>query len=305
MLGAMGRVPCCVVFVALSWATVARAAPPAVPVPEGLDVQLFHPALTEGGTVGVDEVGPRHGAPFVGRALLHAAYRPLAVVEDGQVVPVVREVLQLDAVASVAVDRLRLGVVVPVVLFARMDGPGEAGLGDIDVAARVPVLPTDVSPVGVGLGARIEAPSSTTDAPLGGDALSWELDATVEGRAGPVRVVGAIAPGGGPRVEAGTAVLGARVDLRAGATVAVPAATLALEASGRVGLADPNDGSTARGWRSSTLAAEWLGSALFDLVGGAAVRIGAGTGLGSGMGAPLARLVLGVSWSGREAARDG
>ncbi len=167
---------------------------------------------------------------------------------------------------------------------------GEAALGDLAVDGKVMLLEEADGPLGVAVDGRLSLPTSTSANALGSPNVGWELSAVADERFADDRALVAANVGvrGGPQQALENITVDDYLTWRAGAAYdVVPRAALSAELVGSYNLKG--------GQADAALPIEaMLGAHL--LSDDVNLRLGAGAGLTSGIGAPNWRVVLGVDF---------
>lgn len=214
---------------------------------------------------------------------------------SGDVVAVVGPTTQTDVAGWVGGDRWRVGADVPVLVTSSAVTGDEAGLGDVGLEAKG-VVARAPKVLNAGLTARLDLPTSTLDAALGAGGVGWELAAILDHAAGPVHLHANVGYRGSPRAQVGDVTLNDAVALRGGASWsrAGGRSGLSLEVAATPSLAVPLSDPIGA-------PAEWTAGAWLPLGDALVVRVGGGTGLTAGAGAPDWRLLGGLStrWGAR------
>jgi outer membrane protein OmpA-like peptidoglycan-associated protein len=260
-----------------------------------MNAQLFRPSVDGSRTLWVDDAARSAEGPL-GRMLFHYTNNPLVyqqLGDGGQVtdtIGLLRNVMQADLVGGWSFDRARVGLVVPLYLFASGDSGNEVGLGDLALDGKVTVLDGD-SPIDVALQGRLGFPTATVSLlPLGNPGVGWELAAVASKRFGPVLLAANLGTRGGPSVELENVSLNDSFVFRAGGGYDFTEnAGAALEVVGALTYADAlsNDANSP----IEAMLTGW-GRPAGDVV----LRGGVGTGMTSGLGSPQLRLLVGVAY---------
>lgn len=286
----------------LLWWMAMALAQSDVAVPD-VNAQLYRPPVDAQRTLWTESSGsvtPR--LDVAPRLALHYAWRPLVYVIDtpversGEVVRLVSDVLQANAIARVAFDRVRLAVDVPIYLYQAGDlTTNGAGLGDLAFDGRVTVLDTDDAPLGLGFHARVSVPSSTVDAPLGSSGLGGELWASATHHVGErITLAGNLGVAVSPRQDLQNVLIDDALVFRAGgAYLLSPEGGISVDLAGQTGLSGPG---VSAGTPVEGLLGGWVQASQ-----NVAIRAGVGRGLTSGVGAPLLRTVAMVAFQPRPA----
>ena len=229
--------------------------------------------------------GARLWGQYVGRPLVYRwsdeTLEPEALVSD---------LLQLDAIGSVTWYRVRLGVDVPLYLFA--DGTQVVtgtGLGDMAVDLKATLMDTDDQVLGLALGGRLLLPTATVDAPLGQSGLGGEVELIADKRIGDLLLAANLGTRFAPEVVLENVVLNDQLYWRGGAGYAVTDGFgLSLDLAGQTQYGEPLSNAAASPIEG--LVGGW--GRLGDFV----LRAGVGTGLTSGVGSPAFRGLLAFAY---------
>ncbi|MFZ5475169.1 MAG: OmpA family protein [Myxococcota bacterium] len=226
------------------------------------------------------------------RAEVHSARDPLVwIYEDGEKVTLLSDLLAVEVLAGYTVGRLRAGVDVPLYLLAAGDlHDGSVALGDAAVDVKAVALDPEEMPVGLAVAGRLTLPTGREEVALGSGAVGYELSligsqrfdawtvaANLATRGVPVADLGGVA--WGPYFVARGAV-GRDIGDDAGASLELSAASVYASF-----LAD-----------AATSPVEVMGAGWYRVRDEAVVRLGAGTGLTQGVGAPLVRVIAAVGF---------
>ncbi len=260
-----------------------------------LNAQLFRPTIDGERTLWVDEAARAPEGPL-GRLLFHYTDDPLVyqwLGADGQTTETVRllgSVVQADLIGGWSFGRARIGLDVPLYLFADGDAGSEVGLGDLALDGKATILDGD-SPIDVALQGRLGFPTSTVSVlPLGNPGVSWEIAAIASKHFGPVLLAANLGTKGGPSTDLENVSLNDAFVFRAGAGYDFTESFgLALESSGAFNYAAPLD-------NDANSPVEGMLTGWGRPAGDVVVRGGVGTGITSGIGSPQLRLLLGVAY---------
>lgn len=286
----------------LAGVALAQDATTAGETPE-LDAQLFKPSIDAETTLWTDDSLVSHDFAGSGRLMASWANDPLVYVDDGgEAHELVGNLFVLDLLGAVSYRGVRLGVDLPVVLRSMGDDPGESGLADTRLHAKVRLLDRNKHPLGLALAGGLTLPTATTTAPLGSGGLGWSVQAVADKPLGPVVLAANLGTRGVPEAGLENVVWNDQLFARLGASWAVTDAQgLSLDVGGNFAyyeMANP------AGRPAEAMLGGWtrLGS---DLV----LRGGIGAGLTRGIGAPKVQAVLSLGWepgdSGGDADLDG
>jgi hypothetical protein len=274
-------------LIAVALALAESAAPPLV------NVQRFRPSIDAERTTWVDDSTVGEEGRFTGRLLASYTRDPLVYVyADGRVEPVVANLVQLDTLAGYTVGRVRVGLAVPVILRS-FGGTSEdvTEVGDVAVELKGAILRREAGRVGLAAYGRLGLPTGLADG-LSSDGFTGELGAVLDGDLGAVRLQGGASAILVPVWGFQNVTWGPQLDLRVGAGWAV---------TGDFGLAVDLDASTPFGGGEVDAAfpAEVLLGGWGRVGRSGLLRVGVGSGLTSGIGAPDLRAVVGIGFEPR------
>lgn len=267
-----------------------------VPVPE-LNAQLYHPPADSRYTLWTEDTSVSdEGAP-IARLMFGYVHQPFVfVADDGTRVPLLDKGLGVNLVGGYSVDRFRVSADLPIWLTANtqssaVENPSATGFGDLSVDVKGVGLDREVDPVGLALDARLVLPTSTMgDLPVGNGKVGWEVAAVVDQVFNDSVVVAAnVGLKGNARSEMTNVTFGDSAFVRIGAGYLINEdAGLSADLAGHfslpsfgVGAGTPVEGILG-GW--GRVGSDWI------------VRGGVGTGLSKGIGAPVARVLIGVGY---------
>lgn len=258
-----------------------------------INAQNFRPTIDGRRTLWTDDAtrGPHNQG--MARILFHYTDDPLVYeFDDGEVIGLVENVVQADVLAAYAYDRLRIGVDLPVYLYAAGNGNQEAGLGDVAADAKVTLLDGENAPLNIALNGRLSLPTNTVATALGDPTVGWEVAAIVDRSFGPVMLAANLGTRGGPKTELENIEVNDAFLFRTGMgyELVEETAGLSAELAGRVNFVQSNGGGTP---------AEWLVGGYGYAYDNLTVRGGFGSGFTAGLGAPDFRLMIGVGWEPR------
>ncbi len=165
-----------------------------------LNAQLYRTPVDARLTMWADDSSWAPGSYAMGRVVVNYMNDPLQYTySDGEVVGVLTDVLQANAVLGFSFGRVRVGVDVPFTLAALSDtSAGGAGLGDVAIDIKGNALDRGKWGTGLAFGVRGNVPTNTVDAALGENGPNVELQAIVDRRLGNAFVAGNV----GSRVTA-------------------------------------------------------------------------------------------------------
>ncbi len=212
---------------------------------------------------------------------------------------------QLDLGASFGLfGRVELSLMLPIIVHQAGVFPGQrmgattpAGFGHLMFQPKVAIFKEETAPVGLSVSLPLSFPTGNSDAWMGYPGMGFEPRVTVSRSFGPVQIMATLGYLFQPRseifnlIDDDKATLRAAVRFRATRWLDIGLEyTSAVRAEAPFANADEVSGELDLGVRA--------------LPGkGFAIRAGFGTGMPRGVPAPLARVVVGVSWS-RELLRD-
>lgn len=207
---------------------------------------------------------------------------------DDQVL--VGDVLQLDLIPAFSFKRLRLGVDLP--LYLTSSGTEVAtgtGLGDIALDLKGTLLDTDDAPLGLALAGRMALPTASVDAPLGNDGLGGELSLIVDKRIGDLLLAANLGTRFMPETALENVTLNDQFVWRAGAGYAITDDNgLSLDFAGQSNYSAPLSNAAAS--PVEAMVGGW------QRISNYVLRLGLGTGMTEGIGAPDFRAVLAFSY---------
>lgn len=213
------------------------------------------------------------------------------VDEEGAVVSVLADAVALNLSAAWARGPVRIGATAPAWLLTtgEVHDGSAALLGDPTLDGKLRLL--DDGPGGLALIGRLGTSLGADARQLGRSGPFGTLGAAAELRSGPVSLVLNAGFRAVPAVELGVDTLDDQVWVRAGGVwAATDALDTSLEVLAELPLGVPFD--------AQHQASSWLAGVHLRRPGGGVLHGGFGTALTQGVGAPAARLVVGVSWAG-------
>lgn len=256
-----------------------------------LNTQHFRPTVDGARTLWTDDSERLPEGHF--RAALHYADDVLVYeAEDGSSQDLLSSVLQADLMGAVALDRLRLGLVFPVLLTSASEVyPDEGGLGDVSLDAKLSLLDRRIAPLGLAAQGRLSLPTSTlAEMPLANPNPGWELSAVLDKELGDWLIAANLGVRGGNQVELGNVTLNDALSFRSALGYALgPDTGASLELAGRLPL-------SAEATNPAGAPMEWLLGGYRHLGSGLVARFGGGTGLTNGIASPDLRLVAAVGY---------
>lgn len=273
----------------------------AAELPE-LNAQVLH--ISPDGRAGValdDALLPRERQVF-GRAWVHYVNRPLvAVYTDGTEVAALSDVLAVNLLSGISFGRLQVDAHIPLYLSTWGDAiEAQPLLGDIEVGAKFVALDPETNPLGLAPVVRFALPVAGEVAPLGSRGFDGSFGAAASKDLGPWLLAANLGVRVLPEVELENATWGSQFFVRAGGSRQIgERAGASLELSAAAGLAETAGDAAAN-------PVELLAGGWYRATDRLVVRAGAGTGLTRGIGAPSARVLVGVGWEPpTERDRDG
>ncbi len=230
---------------------------------------------------------------WTARTELEWAHRPLSwVSSDDLVVHIVDHAVAANLGAAGSVGPVRVGVSAPAWLLttgAVHEGPAMV-IGDPTLDLKVAAVPHPEAPFGAALVGRLGIGLGASARQLGQAGPFYEVGVAVDGRGGPLG--GALNGGlrGVPDTAFGEVEVGDVAWYRGAVSVDVnDASAVFVEGFGEAPVASAV---------GNTVPLELLAGARFRDDGGFGVHGGVGRGITAGIGSPVLRLVVGVSWRG-------
>jgi hypothetical protein len=166
------------------------------------NAQIFRPTIDGRRTLWTDDATRGGHNQGTARLLFHYTDSPLVYeYDDGTTVDIVKNVVQGDVLAGYAYDRLRVGIDLPVYLYAAGNNGSEAGLGDLALDAKVTVVDGENAPLNIALNGRMNLPTNTVATSLGDPNVGWEVAAIADRSFGPVMLAANVGTRGGPKTE--------------------------------------------------------------------------------------------------------
>lgn len=160
--------------------------------PPAIDAQNYRHSVDSTHTLWTDDAGTAPTGYFSGRLGVNYAANPLVYYPlEGGEVGVLSNMLAVDVIAAVNISRLRLGIDVPLYLSANSDLTGaQNGLGDMALDLKGTIIDHKDAPIGLAMAGRVGLPTSSLDAALGSDGLTWEVSGILDARIGNALVAG-------------------------------------------------------------------------------------------------------------------
>jgi outer membrane protein OmpA-like peptidoglycan-associated protein len=257
-----------------------------------LNAQLFHATVDGDLGLTVDDAVLADDRHVSARIAFQYVNDPVVYeYEDGERVEIVSDLVTTDVLAGFTLGRLRAGVDLPVHVasFSDVAGTGTS-LGDAALDLKVTALDPLQAPFGLAVAGRLLLPTGATDRALGSGAVAYELGLVGSQSWGPWRVAANVTTRGVPETDVGDATWGSHLVARAGVAREVgDRAGLSLE------LAAASVYTSMLVDRATSPTEAMLGG--WYRVGSATVlRLGGGTGLTRGIGAPAGRVIAAVGY---------
>lgn len=267
-----------------------------VPIPD-LNAQLYRTPVDSSATLWTDDTTVTKAGGPVARVMAGYVHQPFVFVsDDDRRVPLLDHGAGLNLIAGYSVDHFRASIDVPVWLSATTassatESPGGAGLGDIAVDLKVVGTDRETAAVGLGASARVTLPTGNVgDVPIGNPNLGWEIGGIVDKEvADGVLLAANLGVRGSNKAEMSNVTIGDALYFRVGGGYAInEVAGLSADVAGSLAFASLGEGASTPieglvgGW--GHVADSWV------------LRGGVGTGLTRGIGAPVARVVFGISY---------
>jgi len=257
-----------------------------------IDAQLFRPSVDASTLLGTDDSHVSDELAGSGRLLLQWAHQPLVYYPDGgESVDLVGDLYQLDVLGAVSYKRLRLGVDLPVILRSLGDATDpETGMGDLSLDLKGRLLDRRTHAVGLALGSRVSLPTASTVAPLGADGIGWSVHGIIDAQLGNALVALNLGTVGTPTVELENLTWDDHLYARLGASYALtPSVGLGAELGGHAPYADFGN---IDAMPAEAMLGAWLRPGGGDWV----LRLGGGSGITGGVGAPKVRALLALAY---------
>jgi len=295
------RLACVTVVLLLSFAVDRAEAAPA-----GVDIGLFRPPATAGGLLSIDSAYTAGHLKVAASLFVDYAHEPLVLraAGGGTVAATLRHQLTLQAAVSASFwNRLEIGVVIPAILYQRGDAAGDgsrpstSAIGDFRLEAKVHLAAIPLGgggrAVGFGLAVGLGLPTGDPAALAGNDGVTVWPRLMVTFLVRPVELVlelGAVLRGS--RILEDVAVgqqlrfgLGARVAIYRGLGITATLAGAGALSGTRGEVGVPLEILAGPDYRWKKVPID--------------VLIAAGRGLTEGLGAPNARVVVGLRYQPR------
>ena len=257
-----------------------------------VDAQTYDPPIDPSWTIWTDETIVNKTAGGSGRVLFQYLDSPLVYqYDDGERVELVESLLQMDVLASIGFQQLRLGVDVPVLLTGTSAADVAAsGVGDVALELKGMLVDREIAPVGVALAGRTELPTASSGLPVGNGGLAWEVQAMLDTRQGPLVFATNLGTRGVPTAELENVTWDDQFFYRAG---------VGYSPRDIVGVSMDLGGSAV--WASkvandATTPVEAIVGTWWRLPADVVLRAGVGRGLTTGIGSPELRALFGMGW---------
>ena len=276
-------------FLMVSLAAMAQE----VPVPQGLNAQNYAPPIDTQATLWTHDANVKPNKYFSARTALTYVKNPLVYryAGDGEEVALLSDAMALHILPAYNVDRFRFGLDVPIYGMTKgeAENVGGAGLGDVALDIKAGLIQREHDGWGLAVGGRADLPTTTLtpETPIGSDAFVWALEGIVDYKDGPLLVAANLGTRSMPEVELQNVTMDDYLFWRVGAGIAV-------NSDETVGLsADLVGGLTYKAGLSNGAGnpVEFMGGAWARVQDRLVMRVGGGTGLSEGIGAPDFRVV--------------
>lgn len=256
-----------------------------------IDAQLFRPPTVSQATLWTRDATRLPNRYWASGVTLHYARDPFVWVgDDGEVTRVVGDLATASVAGGAQLGPVWFGAHVPILIRAGSYDGGETGIGDIAVEAMSTVIDHESAPIGLAFAAQVSLPTSTVDTSLGGGGFGYEFGVVVDRPLGDALVTAELGLHGNPDRELGNVTWSDRLFLRAGAgTPLSERFSASLDVVGAYNL-----GGAAKG---AGVPVEALLGGGYRLNDALLVRAGVGTGITTGIGAPVLRSLVGVHYA--------
>lgn len=272
-------------------------------VPESFNAQRFRPSIDAGSMLWTDDGNRARSLTGSGRLLFSYVNDPLVFTDfNDDRIEIISDILQMDLLAGFTVGPVRLGADIPVYLLSTGESGSETGLGDVAGDVKVSILEQERAGVNIAVGGRLGLNTATTLAPLGAGGTSWEAQLIAERSFGAAQVALNVGNQGVPSEDLEALAWNDQFFIRAGTAYTLSDTTGAsFEIAGNI----PYEGvGTSGAVPFEGLVGGWFRPGARDVV----VRLGLGTGLSAGVGAPRFRGLLAIAYeppTGADVDRDG
>jgi len=274
-------------------AVMAQSAP-------NMNAQLMRPSVDGAHTLWTDDATFARRLLPQARLLFQYVNDPLVFQPaDASADPshVLSDLVQGDALLSLAYDRVSFGVDVPAELLVKGTGGTGGGLGDVNGALRVGLVDPQRNPLGLAMEGRLMLPTSTASNALSAPALGYEVGGILDLRLDDTTVLANFGTRGSPKVVLDNVTLHDQVYGRVAVSQALApqdGGGLALELAGHANYSAPLDNTVSVPIEG--MITGWLRT------GGLVLRAGGGLGFTDGIGAPDARALVGLGLEPRNVA---
>jgi outer membrane protein OmpA-like peptidoglycan-associated protein len=258
-----------------------------------LDAQTYRMPIDSRMTLWADDAGVAPDMYASARVVLDYMYGPIGAIQlsNDESLPVLADAFATDIIGGFAYSNLRIGVDLPIfpVTSSGLE-EASAGLGDMSIDVKGTFLDPAEEVIGVAISLRFGLPTSTLKVPLGADGLTYEIAGIIDHNFGD-RGLLAVNLGyrHAPPVQLLNLDLSDQFTFRVGGGVKTSEeAGVSADLAGRYDYAF-ND-------KAGTPVEALLGG--FTRLGESPFmfRGGMGTGLTSGVGSPLFRVLAGVTY---------
>ncbi|RME29425.1 MAG: OmpA family protein [Deltaproteobacteria bacterium] len=283
-------------------AAMAQSSPAVTTAPD-VDAQIFRPTIDGRRTLLVDDATVARRLRPSARLLFQYVNDPLVYVQDGEQTRIVSDIVQGDLLLGVGYDRLRIGLDVPVVMQVSGVAGDESGLGDIGADIGLSLLDPERDVFGLAVKGRVDLPTGDFANAIGTRELAYEVGGVLDLRLADSLVAVNFGTRGLPTADLVNVTIDDQFYLRAGLAQALAdddGAGLSLEAAAAFTYGEPLDNTPAVPVEG--LVGGWV------RVGDFVLRGGGGMGITDGVGAPDARVLLGIGYEPPDVAdrdRDG
>lgn len=259
-----------------------------------LNAQIFRPTIDGQRTLWADDATFYKSVRPSARFLFQYVNDPLVYRFDDasdEEVDIVSDVFQGDALLGLGVDRVRLGVDLPVYLVALGEGGEGAGLGDISADVKLGLLDPARNSLGLALQGKLMLPTATVETSLGSSGAGYEVGAIADFRFDDTMFLANLGTRGLPEAVLENVTLNDQVYAR----VAVAQSLAEQEGAGIAGEIGAHANYSAPLDNVVSLPVELMGSGWLRF-GDLVLRAGAGAGVTEGIGAPDYRVMASIGY---------